>query len=71
MQLMIGIQMTLRVMMRMSEQEWDYYSGLPSPLAYEKRKQEKKMEEDFEDGVVFYSPYPKKTETFNDELDDE
>ena len=55
----------------MSEQEWDYYSGLPSPLAYEKRKQEKKMEEDFEDGVVFYSPYPKKTETFNDELDDE
>lgn len=31
----------------------------------------KMNDEDFEDGVDFYSPYPKKTETFNDELDDE
>jgi hypothetical protein len=31
----------------------------------------KMSEEDFEDGVDFYSPYRKKTETFSEELEDE
>jgi hypothetical protein len=30
-------------MMKRNEEEWDYYSGLPSPMAYRRREIEKKL----------------------------
>jgi hypothetical protein len=58
-------------MMKKSEEDWDYYSGLPSPMAYEKRKVEKKMEEELEDGVDIFSVYRKKKTTYSESLEDE
>lgn len=59
------------MMMKKSEEDWDHYSGLPSPKAYEKRKIEKKMEEELEDGVDILSVYKKKKTTFSESLEDE
>jgi hypothetical protein len=36
-------------MMKKSEEDWDHYSGLPSPLAYQKREIEKKLEVEYND----------------------
>lgn len=57
--------------MKKSEEDWDHYSGLPSPMAYEKRKVEKKMEEELEDGVDIFSAYRKKKTTYSESLEDE
>ena len=59
------------MMMKKSEEDWDHYSGLPSPTAYEKRKIEKKMEEELEDGIDILSVYKKKKTTFSDSLEDD
>lgn len=37
------------MMMKRSEEDWDHYSGLPSPLAYQKREIEKKSEMEYDD----------------------
>jgi hypothetical protein len=58
-------------MMKKSEEDWDHYSGLPSPKAYEKRKVEKKMEEELEDGIDILSVYKRKKTTFSDSLEDD
>lgn len=58
-------------MMKKSEEDWDHYSGLPSPKAYEKRKVEKKMEEELEDGIDIFSVYKRKKTTFSDSLEDD
>ena len=57
--------------MKKSEEDWDHYSGLPSPKAYEKRKVEKKMEEELEDGIDILSVYKRKKTTFSDSLEDD
>lgn len=52
--------------------DWDHYSGLPSPTAYEKRNKEKKrMEDQLEDGVDIFSVYRNKKTTFSDSLEDD
>lgn len=58
-------------MMKKSEEDWDHYSGLPSPTAYEKRKVEKKMEEELEDGIDIFPVYRSKKTTYSDSLEDE
>ena len=58
-------------MMKKSEEDWDHYSGLPSPKAYEKRKVEKKMEEELEDGIDILSVHKRKKTTFSDSLEDD
>ena len=64
--------MRLGRMMKMNDEDWDYYSGLPSPRAYEKRNKIKKMnDQDFEDGVDDYSPLYRDKTTFSDTLEDE
>ena len=58
--------------MKKSEEEWDYYSGLPSPLAYQRREIEKKLEmeydDDSQDDDKEYSPSKR---TYSDSLEDE
>ena len=59
-------------MMKKSEEEWDHYSGLPSPLAYQRREIEKKLEmeydDDSQDDDKEYSPSKR---TYSDSLEDE
>ena len=58
--------------MKKSEEEWDHYSGLPSPLAYQRREIEKKLEmeydDDSQDDDKEYSPSKR---TYSDSLEDE
>jgi len=58
--------------MKKSEEDWDHYSGLPSPLAYQKREIEKKLEmeydDDSQDDDNEYRPSKK---TYSDSLEDE
>ena len=59
-------------MMKKSEEDWDHYSGLPSPLAYQRREIEKKLEmeydDDSQDDDKEYSP---RKRTYSDSLEDE
>jgi hypothetical protein len=60
-------------MMKKSEQEWDHYSGLPSPLAYQRRELEKKLEREYDDDDSQdddreYNPGKR---TYSDSLEDE
>lgn len=59
-------------MMKKSEEDWDHYSGLPSPLAYQRREVEKKLEmeydDDSQDDDKEYSPSKR---TYSDSLEDE
>ena len=59
-------------MMKKSEEDWDHYSGLPSPLAYQRREIEKKLEmeydDDSQDDDKEYNPSKK---TYSDSLEDE
>lgn len=59
-------------MMKKSEEDWDHYSGLPSPLAYQRREIEKKLEmeydDDSQDDDKEYSPSKR---TYSDSLEDE
>ena len=58
--------------MKKSEEDWDHYSGLPSPLAYQRREIEKKLEmeydDDSQDDDKEYSPSKR---TYSDSLEDE
>ena len=58
--------------MKKSEEDWDYYSGLPSPMAYQRREIEKKLEmeydDDSQDDDKEYSPSKR---TYSDSLEDE
>ena len=59
--------------MKKSEEDWDYYSGLPSPLAYQRREIEKKLEMEYDDDSQDddnpgYRPSKK---TYSEELEDE
>jgi len=58
--------------MKKSEEDWDHYSGLPSPLAYQRREIEKKLEmeydDDSQDDDNEYRPSKK---TYSDSLEDE
>ena len=58
--------------MKKSEEDWDYYSGLPSPMAYQRREIEKKLEmeydDDSQDDDKEYSPSKR---TYSEELEDE
>lgn len=59
-------------MMKKSEEDWDHYSGLPSPLAYQRREIEKKLEmeydDDSQDDDKEYRPSKR---TYSDSLEDE
>ena len=59
-------------MMKKSEEDWDHYSGLPSPMAYQRREVEKKLEmeydDDSQDDDKEYSPSKR---TYSDSLEDE
>lgn len=59
-------------MMKRNEEEWDYYSGLPSPMAYRRREIEKKLEmeydDDSQDDDREYNPGKR---TYSDSLEDE
>jgi len=58
--------------MKKSEEDWDHYSGVPSPLAYQRREIEKKLEmeydDDSQDDDNEYRPSKK---TYSDSLEDE
>ena len=58
--------------MKKSEEDWDHYSGLPSPLAYQRREIEKKLEmeydDDSQDDDKEYRPSKR---TYSDSLEDE
>ena len=58
--------------MKKSEEDWDHYSGPPSPLAYQRREIEKKLEmeydDDSQDDDKEYSPSKR---TYSDSLEDE
>ena len=58
--------------MKKSEEDWDHYSGLPSPLAYQRREIEKKLEmeydDDSQDDDRGYRPSKR---TYSEELEDE
>ena len=58
--------------MKKSEEDWDHYSGLPSPMAYQRREIEKKLEmeydDDSQDDDKEYNPSKK---TYSDSLEDE
>ena len=58
--------------MKKSEEDWDHYSGLPSPMAYQRREVEKKLEmeydDDSQDDDKEYSPSKR---TYSDSLEDE
>lgn len=61
-------------MMKKSEGEWDHYSGLPSPVAYQRRESEKKLEMEYDDDSQDdddrgYNKPSKKT--YSDSLEDE
>ena len=53
--------------MKKSEEDWDHYSGLPSPLAYQKREIEKKLEVEYNDD----RDYRPGKRTYSDGLEDE
>lgn len=60
-------------MMKKSEEDWDHYSGLPSPIAYQRREIEKKLEMEYDDDSQDddnpgYRPSKK---TYSEELEDE
>ena len=60
-------------MMKKSEEDWDHYSGLPSPMAYQRREVEKKLEmeygdDDSQDDDREYKPSKR---TYSDSLEDE
>ena len=61
------------MMMKKSEEDWDHYSGLPSPIAYQRRELEKKLEMEYDDDSQDddnpgYRPSKK---TYSEELEDE
>ena len=60
-------------MMKKSEEDWDHYSGLPSPMAYQRREIEKKLEMEYDndsqdDDDRGYRPSKR---TYSEELEDE
>ena len=60
-------------MMKKSEEEWDHYSGLPSPLAYQRREIEKKLEMEYDDNSQDDDDrgYKPSKRTYSDSLEDE
>ena len=60
-------------MMKKSEEDWDHYSGLPSPLAYQRREIEKKLEMEYDDDSQDddNSGYRPSKKTYSDSLEDE